>query len=58
MTDMVIKQNLFKKALGQNKTLFGLWQGIPDTIVAEISAGAGFDWLLIDFKNDIKLILL
>ncbi|MDE0781815.1 MAG: aldolase/citrate lyase family protein [Planktomarina sp.] len=51
MTDMVIKQNLFKKALGQNKTLFGLWQGIPDTIVAEISAGAGFDWLLIDGEH-------
>jgi 4-hydroxy-2-oxoheptanedioate aldolase len=51
MPDMMIKQNLFKKALGQKKTLFGLWQGIPDTTVAEIGAGAGFDWLLIDAEH-------
>lgn len=51
MADMTIKQNLFKKALGHNKVLFGLWQGIPDTTVAEIGAGAGFDWLLIDAEH-------
>lgn len=47
----MIKQNQFKKALQGEATLFGLWQGIPDTSVAEIGAGAGFDWLLIDAEH-------
>ncbi|HAU66929.1 MAG TPA: 2-keto-3-deoxy-L-rhamnonate aldolase, partial [Gammaproteobacteria bacterium] len=42
------KRNQFKQALQGTKTQFGLWQGIPDTTVAEIGAGAGFDWVLID----------
>ena len=45
------KRNLFKQALGGSKPLFGLWQGIPDTTVAEIGAGAGFDWLLVDAEH-------
>lgn len=47
----MIKKNQFKKALSGDKPLFGLWQGIPDTTVAEIGAGAGFDWLLIDAEH-------
>lgn len=43
--------NKFKLALSGNKPLFGLWQGIPDTTVAEIGAGAGFDWVLIDGEH-------
>jgi len=31
--------------------MFGLWQGIPDSTVAEIGAGAGFDWVLIDAEH-------
>lgn len=46
-----IKKNVFKQALNGDKPLFGLWQGIPDTSVAEIGAGAGFDWLLIDAEH-------
>ena len=46
-----MKQNDFKKALTQEGTLFGLWMGIPDTTVAEIGAGAGFDWVLIDAEH-------
>lgn len=45
------KKNLFKQALNGNKPLYGLWQGIPDTTVAEIGAGAGFDWLLVDAEH-------
>lgn len=48
---MKIKQNSFKRALNGPKPLFGLWQGIPDASVAEIGAGAGFDWLLIDAEH-------
>jgi 4-hydroxy-2-oxoheptanedioate aldolase len=43
--------NKFKHALQGNKPLFGLWQGIPNTTVAEIGAGAGFDWVLIDSEH-------
>ena len=55
-----IKKNQFKKALSGNKPIFGLWQGIPDTTVAEIGAGAGFDWLLVDAEHgpfDLKSIM-
>lgn len=47
----MVKVNKFKKALKGDKPLFGLWQGIADTTVAEIGAGAGFDWLLIDAEH-------
>ncbi len=48
---MSIKKNLFKQSLTGDKPLFGLWMGIPDTTVAEIGAGAGFDWVLIDAEH-------
>jgi 4-hydroxy-2-oxoheptanedioate aldolase len=48
---MTIKVNKFKRALKGDKTVFGLWQGIPDATVAEIGAGAGFDWVLIDAEH-------
>ena len=48
---MKLPQNKFKKALTSNKTQFGLWMGLPDSICAEIGAGAGFDWLLIDAEK-------
>lgn len=42
----------------QNKTQsFGCWLGLADTYTAEISAVAGFDWLLIDNEhapNDLR----
>lgn len=44
-------KNKFKRDLHGNKPLFGLWQGIADTTVAEIGAGAGFDWVLIDAEH-------
>lgn len=57
----MIKQNQFKRALSANKPSFGLWQGIPDTTVAEIGAGAGFDWVLIDAEHgpfDLRSVML
>jgi len=56
----MIKVNKFKQALSGNTPLFGLWQGIPDSTVAEIGAGAGFDWVLIDAEHgpfDLKSIM-
>ncbi len=48
---MSIKKNVFKQSLSNSKPMFGLWMGIPDTTVAEIGAGAGFDWVLIDAEH-------
>jgi len=47
----MLKVNQFKKALQGDKPVFGLWQGIANTTVAEIGAGAGFDWVLIDGEH-------
>jgi 4-hydroxy-2-oxoheptanedioate aldolase len=49
MNEMPI--NRFKAGLGSGKTLYGAWLGIPDGSVAEIMAGAGFDWLVIDHEH-------
>lgn len=57
---MSLKKNAFKQALNADKPSFGLWLGIPDTTVAEIGAGAGFDWVLIDAEHgpfDLKSIM-
>lgn len=48
---MKLPQNKFKQSLSASKTQFGLWMGLPDSICAEIGAGAGFDWLLIDAEH-------
>ena len=57
---MNIPTNHFKQGLKQDRTLFGLWLGLGETFSAEICAGAGFDWLLIDSEhgpNDLRSIL-
>ena len=43
--------NPFKTALNSGRPQYGVWLAIPDTSVAEIMAGAGFDWLLIDHEH-------
>jgi 4-hydroxy-2-oxoheptanedioate aldolase len=52
--------NLFKKALREDQGLLtGLWVALANPHSAEICAGAGFDWILIDAEhgpNDIPLI--
>src|SRR5579864_1354938 len=58
---MEIKKNTFKAALKSGeRAQIGLWLGLVDPISAEICAGAGFDWLLIDGEhapNDVRSIL-
>jgi 4-hydroxy-2-oxoheptanedioate aldolase len=58
---MQIKTNTFKAALKSGeRAQIGLWLGLADPICAEICAGAGFDWLLIDGEhapNDVRSIL-
>lgn len=48
---MDLPLNQFKRGLACGDTQYGLWLGLPDNSVAEIAAGAGFDWLLIDHEH-------
>lgn len=52
--------NQFKQALQRKQVQWGFWLGMASPYTAEICAGAGFDWLLIDGEhgpNDIISIL-
>jgi 4-hydroxy-2-oxoheptanedioate aldolase len=46
-----LARNKFLAGLETGKPQFGLWLGIPDTSVAEMMAGAGFDWLCVDDEH-------
>jgi len=48
---MKTPQNLFKAALAAKQPQIGLWLGLGSPYTAEICAGAGFDWLLIDGEH-------
>lgn len=48
---MEIPKNKFKAYLKEGKPTYGIWNGIVDTYAAEILAGAGFDWVLIDGEH-------
>jgi 4-hydroxy-2-oxoheptanedioate aldolase len=57
---MELPQNTFKAALRAGTPQLGLWLGLANAYTAEICAGAGFDWLLIDGEhgpNDLRTIL-
>lgn len=50
-------KNAFKTRLIAGERLFGFWLALADPYSAEICAGAGFDWLLIDGEhapNDLR----
>ena len=52
--------NTFKQMLLNGTTQIGCWVGLADGYAAEISATAGFDWLLIDGEhapNDLRSIM-
>jgi 4-hydroxy-2-oxoheptanedioate aldolase len=53
-------ENTFKRALARRQAQIGLWVGLANAYSAEICAGAGFDWLLIDGEhapNDVRSML-
>lgn len=55
-----LPRNAFKQALAQGQRQVGLWSGLASPIAAEILAGAGFDWIVIDGEhapNDITTLL-
>lgn len=54
---MPAPKNTFKQNLKDGKTQIGCWVGLADAYCAEISATAGFDWLLVDGEhapNDLR----
>lgn len=55
-----LARNAFKQALSSFQRQVGLWSGLSSPIAAEIIAGAGFDWIVIDGEhapNDIPSLL-
>jgi 4-hydroxy-2-oxoheptanedioate aldolase len=57
---MQIPKNRFKQAIRAGKPQIGLWGSIPSNYSAEVVAGAGFDWFLIDTEHtpaDIETVL-
>ncbi|MGE4241708.1 4-hydroxy-2-oxoheptanedioate aldolase [Ramlibacter sp.] len=52
--------NTFKERLLAGRTQIGLWLGLADPYTAELCAGTGFDWLLVDGEhapNDLRSML-
>lgn len=52
--------NNFKLALANKQTQIGFWQGMVGALSAEVCAGAGFDWLLVDGEhspNDLQTLM-
>ena len=57
---MQMLNNVFKQALREERPQIGLWLGLAHANAAELLAGTGFDWLLIDGEhapNDLQSIL-
>jgi 4-hydroxy-2-oxoheptanedioate aldolase len=49
----------FKRALAGGQLQIGLWSTLASHIAAEVSAGSGFDWLLLDIEhapNDVSTV--
>ena len=58
MTDLPV--NRFKRALREGRRQVGLWTVLGTGTSAEILAGAGFDWLLVDTEhapNELTMVL-
>ena len=55
-----LPRNRFKQALAAGERQVGLWSALASPIAAEVIAGAGFDWIVIDGEhgpNDIVTLL-
>jgi len=48
---MDLPKNHFKAALKAKTPQIGLWASIPSNYTAEVIAGAGFDWVLLDTEH-------
>jgi 4-hydroxy-2-oxoheptanedioate aldolase len=43
--------NLFKRALAAGRVQVGVWSSLSSPVAAEIVAGSGFDWVLLDTEH-------
>jgi 4-hydroxy-2-oxoheptanedioate aldolase len=48
---MQLPENHFKRAIIAGRQQIGLWCSLPGGFAAELLAGSGFDWLLIDTEH-------
>ena len=57
---MELTPNRLKQALAQHKVQIGLWSSLSSNYSAEIVAGSGYDWILLDMEhspNDLRSVL-
>lgn len=57
---MELTPNKFKQALAQGQVQLGLWSSLSSNYSAEIVAGSGYDWILLDMEhspNDLRGVL-
>jgi 2-dehydro-3-deoxy-L-rhamnonate aldolase len=47
----MIPKNRFKEAIAKGEVLYGLWLSTASPYMAELAAGADYDWLLIDGEH-------
>src|SRR5438132_3974416 len=55
-----LSSNPFKQALREGRACIGLWASLCSNLAAEVIAGAGFDWILIDTEhapNELPMVL-
>lgn len=55
-----LSANLFKRAVVEGRLQLGLWCSLCSNVAAEVIAGAGFDWILVDTEhapNDLQMVL-
>jgi 4-hydroxy-2-oxoheptanedioate aldolase len=48
---MPVAPNPFKRALRAGRPQIGLWSSLAGNLAAEVVAGSGFDWLLLDMEH-------
>jgi 4-hydroxy-2-oxoheptanedioate aldolase len=57
---MDLPRNAFKHALAEGRQQLGLWSQLSNGIAAEIIAGCGFDWVVLDMEhgpNDVASVI-
>ena len=51
MMNTQLPANTFKRAVREGRPQIGLWASLCSNVAAEVMAGAGFDWILIDSEH-------
>jgi 4-hydroxy-2-oxoheptanedioate aldolase len=49
--NLQLPTNTFKQALREGRTQIGLWCSLCSNVAAEVIAGAGYDWILVDTEH-------